>query len=110
MRFVYLVSAFLGFASAVHFGLPFFLEHGLNLPTAVRLAGANAVASTLSSDLLIVYVASCIWMVVDGRRRRMQHVWAYLFGSTFVAVAFGLGLFMFVRHRHLVSERATDPG
>lgn len=109
MRVVYLVSAFLGFATAAYYGIPFFASADAGFGNFVRFAFANPIAATLSSDLSVVYVASCVWIVHEGRRIGMGHLWLYILGSTCVAVAFGLGLFMFVRHSRLHTDASQRP-
>ena len=101
MRTLYIVTAALGLVTAVYYGLPFWLSPEAGPSEFLRQASANAVARTLNADLAIVYVASCIWMVHEGRRLKMPHVWLYIVGNTLVAVAFGLGLFMVFRHSRI---------
>ncbi len=65
----------------------------------VRLAYANGPAATLSVDVTVLYVLANFWIVHEGRRRGMRHLWAYVLCNTFVAVAFGLGLFLWRREQ-----------
>lgn len=103
MRVVYIVAATLGLVSALYYGLPFWLSPEAGLSEFMRQASVNAVARTLNADLAVVYLASNIWMIHEGRRLKMRRVWLYVVGNTLVAVAFGLGLFMVFRHSRITT-------
>ncbi|MEY3999758.1 MAG: hypothetical protein RLZZ626_113, partial [Actinomycetota bacterium] len=47
-----------------------------------------------SLDLLITGVAAMSFIVVEGRRKNMRHLWAYLLVSLVTAVAFAFPFFL----------------
>lgn len=62
---------------------------------------ANPGARSIAFDILIVCWALSIWMVVEGRRRRMRWVWLYPLVGWSVAMAFTVPLFLAMRERAL---------
>ena len=54
-----------------------------------------------SMDLLITGIAGMSFIVIEGRRQKMRHLWAYVLVSGITAVAFALPLFLAMRELHL---------
>ncbi len=61
----------------------------------------NPGARSIAFDILIVGWAASIWMVLEGRRRRMRWVWLYPVVGWSVAMAFAFPLFLAMRERSL---------
>ncbi len=107
MKHLYLLGAAAGLVTALYFGTPYFASPGASVAGFVALANANGPAATLTSDLTVVYFVANVWLVVEGRRLGMKHLWAYVLGNTFIAVAFGLSLFLWFRERALAGSKAA---
>jgi hypothetical protein len=58
---------------------------------------ANPGARSIAFDILIVGWTASIWMVIEGRRRRMKFVWLYPVLGWTVAMAFAVPLFLAIR-------------
>ena len=101
---VYGLFALAAFVSAAYFGVPYWTSPNANLAEFVSLAYINGPSATLSADVTVLYVLANVWILVEGRRQKMRHVWVYVVANTFIAVAFGLSLFLLVRE--LQRERA----
>lgn len=69
-------------------------------------ANGPAVGS-LTMDLLIMAVAACAFIVIEGRRLGMRHLWAYIVFSGLTAIAFTFPLFLANRERHLAARRSA---
>lgn len=61
----------------------------------------NPGARSIAFDILIVGWTASVWMVVEGRRRRMRWVWLYPVVGWSVAMAFAFPLFLAMRERSL---------
>jgi hypothetical protein len=57
----------------------------------------NPGARSIAFDILVVGWAASIWIVIEGRRRRMRLVWLYPLLGWGVAMAFALPLFLAAR-------------
>lgn len=66
-------------------------------PDFLRGTVANAGARSIAFDILIVGWTASIWMVIEGRRRRMKLVWLYPVLGWTVAMAFAVPLFLAAR-------------
>jgi len=93
----YGLLALAGLMTTAYFSVPYWTSPDASLSEFVRLAYSNAPSATLSADLTVVYVLANLWIIVEGRRSKMRHLWLYLLANTCVAVAFGLSLFLLVR-------------
>ena len=58
---------------------------------------ANPGARSIAFDILIVGWSASIWMVIEGRRRRMKWVWLFPVLGWTLAMAFAVPLFLAVR-------------
>ena len=63
----------------------------------LRATVVNPGARSIAFDILILGWAVSIWMVVEGRRRRMNAVWLYPLLGWAVALAFAVPLFLAAR-------------
>ncbi|MET0956402.1 MAG: DUF2834 domain-containing protein [Cryobacterium sp.] len=61
--------------------------------------------SSLTTDLLVVFIAGSIFILVEARRLGMRAGWAYVVGGLVTAFAFTFPLFLAMRHRRLVRGR-----
>lgn len=57
----------------------------------------NPAARSIGFDILMICLAASVWMVFEGRRRRMRFVWAYVVLSFLVAVSVTFPLFLAAR-------------
>ena len=53
----------------------------------------------LSLDILIVAVAGSAFIIIEGRKLGMKHLWAYILASGITAFAFTFPLFLAMRER-----------
>lgn len=80
---------------------PWTLEHGLNLPLLLRALFANAVSSAFAIDLIITAGVICVFIILEGARAGVRHVWAPILATFLIGVSFGLPLFLYMRERKL---------
>lgn len=66
-------------------------------PAFLKDAAVNPAARSVAFDIVLVFYAAAVWMVVEGRRRRMPLVWAYVVGGLLVAISFTFPLFLAAR-------------
>jgi low affinity Fe/Cu permease len=69
--------------------------------------GSGPAVGSLTMDLLIMAVAACAFIVIEGRRLGMRHLWAYIVFAGITAIAFTFPLFLANRERHLQRSAAT---
>jgi hypothetical protein len=69
---------------------------------------ANPASRSITADILFLYAALAIWMVLEARRLAMKGVWLYLLGGALIAISVTFPLFMVHRERALA--RGQDEG
>ena len=94
-------GALLPWAHAV----PWFAEHGLDVPLFFRDLFANGIAAAFATDLIISAVVVCALMLIEGRRLALPQAWAPIVGTLVIGVSFGLPLFLYMRERRLEGSR-----
>ena len=65
----------------------------------------SAVDWVLSLDLLIVILATVVFMLAEAKRLGMKNVWLYFLASGITAAAFTFPLFMFFRERKILKNK-----
>lgn len=72
------------------------------------LVTSGPAVSSITVDLLVVAVAACVVIVVEGRRLGMKRWWLYIVLSGITAIAFTFPLFLAMRERRLAARRAAN--
>lgn len=80
---------------------PWFGTHGLNVSLFFRHLFANGVAGAFALDVIICAVVVCAFVLIEGRRSDVRHLWAPIAGTFVIGVCFGLALFLYLRERRL---------
>lgn len=62
----------------------------------------------LSLDILIVAIAGSAFIIIEGRKLKMKHLWAYIVVSGITAFAFTFPLFLAMREKAL-AQRESGP-
>lgn len=78
---------------------PWVLEHGLNIPLFIEHMFPNPVAGAFSIDVLISTVVLWVFVLTEGPRLRVPHLWAPLLANVVAGVSSGLPLFLYLRER-----------
>ncbi|HXF59789.1 MAG TPA: DUF2834 domain-containing protein [Candidatus Saccharimonadales bacterium] len=84
---------------------PFVHQHGLDLPLVYQQLFATPISSFFGLDVIVATLVLWIWVWIEGRRLRMERLWAPVLASLTVGVSLGLPLFLYMRERRM--ERAN---
>jgi hypothetical protein len=74
----------------------------------IRAAYVNPAAASLVNDLLVIAVAACMFMVLEGRRVGVRFIWLYIVFSGLIAISVTFPLFLLARHIKLVEDRSAS--
>ncbi|MFS0518872.1 DUF2834 domain-containing protein [Nostoc sp. UIC 10607] len=69
-----------------------------------RAAYVNAAAASLTNDLILVSLATCIFMAIEGKRVGIRYLWLYIIMSAIIAVSVMFPLFLLARHIKIAKE------
>ncbi|MGI5347072.1 DUF2834 domain-containing protein [Streptomyces sp. CA-250714] len=78
----------------------------------LRDASVNLAARFVYADLVLVWAALAVFMVLEARRLGIRHVWAYIVGAPVLALCVSFPVFMFVRQLKIAAatESVGMPG
>ena len=88
---VYALLAVCGLIATWYFNLAYLAAGGswVDVPAVLRLAYANEIASSFSSDLFVAFAAFVVFSLIETRRIGMRRGWIYPLLGLFLAFAFG---------------------
>ena len=99
MRNVYLLLCIVGTVLPLWEFSPWLLENGVNIPLFIEHMFPNPVAGAFSIDVLISTVVLWVFVLIEGRRLHIPHLWAPLLANIVAGVSSGLPLFLYFRER-----------
>ncbi|WP_328952905.1 DUF2834 domain-containing protein [Kitasatospora purpeofusca] len=71
----------------------------------LRDATGNLASDFVYADLALTWAALAAFMVVEARRWRIRHVWAYIVGAPALALVVSFSVFMYVRQSRIAAAR-----
>jgi len=77
--------------------VPFLRDHGLDAGRFVEQLFATPVSGFFGLDVIVSSIALWVFVYVDGRCKRMTHLWAPIAANLAVGVSLGLPLFLYMR-------------
>ena len=101
MKILYLLAAILGAALPLSQLIPFLKTHGLALALFFTLLFSNSVSAFFGMDVIVTSVVLWIFVISEGRRLGMKHLWLYVVCNLVVGVSLALPLFLLFRERAL---------
>jgi len=85
--------------------VPFLHEHGLDLRLFFEQLFSNRIGAFFGLDVMISSVVLWVFVLDEGRRTGVRHLWAPIAANIAVGVSLGLPLFLYLRELH--RERAV---
>ncbi len=98
---LYLVLCVIGAILPYAVFLPFVWEHGLDFPLIFRQLFVNRISTAFAFDILISSIAFCSFVLIEGRRAGVRHLWAPIAANIVVGLSMGLPLFLYMREARL---------
>jgi hypothetical protein len=80
---------------------PFVHQHGLDLPLVYQQLFATPISSFFGLDVMVATLVLWTLVWIEGRRLRMERLWAPVLASLTVGVSLGLPLFLYMRERRM---------
>ncbi len=106
-QIIYGLLAVVGVVATWYFNLQFMAAHdGFSLWAFVEATRANAAASSIANDLIVVVVVFLFWSFLEARRLGMKHWWFFLVFTFVIAIAFTYPMFLLYRERVMAAQSA----
>lgn len=100
-KHLYLTFCLLGTLLPYSQLVPFLREHGLDARLFLDQLFANHIAGFFGMDVIVSSLVLWVFVLVDGRRSRVKHLWAPIVANLAVGVSLGLPLFLYMREARL---------
>ena len=97
LRTLYLVLCLAGIALPYSQLIPFLREHGLDLRLFFEQLFSNRIGAFFGWDVIVSSVVLWVFVLTEGRRAGVKHLWAPLAANLAVGVSLGLPLFLYMR-------------
>jgi hypothetical protein len=99
LKGIYLVLCIFGAILPYVPFVPFLLDHGLNFPLIFQEIFANRISTAFAFDILASSIVFWVFVLGEGRRAGVKHLWAPLAANVVVGLSLGLPLFLYMRSR-----------
>jgi hypothetical protein len=101
LKRLYLVLCVAGTALPCWQFLPFIRDHGLDIPVFFRQLFATPVSAFFGMDVIVASVVLWVFVLAEGRRAGVKHLWAPIAANLAVGVSLALPLFLYLREKRL---------
>lgn len=81
--------------------VPFLREHGLDLRLFFEQLFSNRIGGFFGWDVIVSSAVLWAFVLIEGRRAGVKHLWAPLVANLAVGVSLGLPLFLYMREARL---------
>ena len=101
LRHRYLILSILGFAVPYAIFVPWVIAHGLDGALFFHEMFANRIAAFFALDVVVSAIALISFVLSEGSRVKVRHIWLPIVATCLVGVSLGLPLFLFLRQVQL---------
>ena len=79
--------------------LPFLRDHGLDVTAFFSQLFASPVSGFFGMDVIVSSIVLWVFVLSEGRRAGVRHLWAPIAANLVVGVSLGLPLFLYLREQ-----------
>ena len=108
IQYLYLILCVLGTVLPCSQLFPFLARNGFNVPLLIEQLFANRISGFFGLDVIVSSVVLWIFVLSEGRRQQMKHLWIYIICNLAVGVSLGLPLFLYMRERRITQRQAVE--
>jgi hypothetical protein len=87
--------------------LPWLWQHGLDFPLFFHQLFANRIGAFFGIDIIVSSFVLWVFVLFEGRRIGLRHLWLPISASLVVGVSLGLPLFLYLRQLRLDARQAA---
>ncbi|OBF25378.1 DUF2834 domain-containing protein [Mycobacterium sp. ACS4331] len=70
---------------------------------------ANEASQSITVDIVLLFLAAAIFMVIEARKHDIALVWLYIVGGMLIAISVTFPLFLIARERRLAAKGDVNP-
>jgi hypothetical protein len=101
LRHLYLVLCVVGAVLPYSQLIPWIATHGLDFPLFFQELLSTGISGFFAWDVIVSAVVLVAFVLSEGRRLELSHLWLPILATLLVGVSLGLPLFLYLRQRKL---------
>lgn len=101
---VYALLALAGAALPLSQFLPWFAANGLDVPRFFADLFATPIGGFFGWDVIVSTIVLTVFILIEGRRIGLRHLWLPIACTFSVGVSFGLPVFLALRERAISAD------
>jgi len=86
--------------------VPWFVEHGLDLPLFFQELFTTRIGAFFGLDVFVSAIVLFVFVFAEGRQAAIPHLWLPMVATLLVGVSLGLPLFLYLRQWKLDATAA----
>jgi hypothetical protein len=103
IQIVYIILSVLGLLLTWVQNIHYLSFESGGLVQFVKDTFANPASTSITLDIAVLFIVCALWMIAEGRKLAMKHLWFYIFGGLFIAISVTFPLFLYFREEKLKS-------
>lgn len=97
LRLFFLLLCLLGFALPFSQFIPWLLTNGFDMPLFVEELFSTRIGAFFGLDVIVSAFVSVVFIISEGKRLKIPHLWLPIAATFCVGVSLGLPLFLYLR-------------
>ncbi|GAF64651.1 hypothetical protein BTS2_1544 [Bacillus sp. TS-2] len=107
MKYFYGILTILGILLPYSQFIPWLYENGFNLTQLINEVSQSNISSFAWLDVIVAAIVLIGFILYDGKKKGMKHLYLPIIGTLTVGVSFGLPLFLFLREIHIEKKKTN---
>ena len=101
-KHLYLLLAIIGLTCTWYYNIQFYLKaEDTSIFNFIKLTKTTIPAKSIIADISVVVITFLIWMIYESQRLKIKYWWVIFVLTFFIAVAFSLPLFLYLRQNRI---------
>ena len=100
-KIIYLILAIIGVILPMSQFIPATIAGEFSLNGLFKDMTQNRILTGVSLDFFIAATAAIVFIIIEGKKRKLSLVWVAIGGTFLIGLSFGLPFFLYLRERSL---------
>ena len=103
-KIIYLILAIIGIILPMTQFIPATIAGEFSLDGLFKDMTQNKILTGVSLDFFIAAATAIVFIIIEGRKRKLSLVWVAIVGTFLIGLSFGLPFFLYLRERSLEAK------
>ena len=100
-KIIYFILAIIGIILPMSQFIPATIAGEFSLDGLFKDMTQNRILTGVSLDFFIAATAAIVFIIIEGRKKKVSLVWVAIAGTFLIGLSFGLPFFLYLRERSL---------